>query len=139
MDSIDALRNQVGYKLTKRVAQALSDQEITRDELSQISKDILDNIYDATTKEELFKFLDDLAARWPFLSDTVSEEKNNTRGVSQNKDQQAQVSHIDTLINENKIDDALAAARKATTGETQAAEPGQVQTQDQNQGQEGVN
>lgn len=139
MDSIDALRNQVGYKLTKRVAQALSDQEITRDELSQISKDILDNIYDATTKEELFKFLDDLAARWPFLSDTVSEEKNNTQGVSQNKDQQAQVSHIDTLINENKIDDALAAARKATTGETQAAEPGQVQTQDQNQGQEGVN
>ncbi len=139
MDSIDALRNQVGLTLTKRVAQALSDQEITRDELSQISKDILDNIYDATTKEELFKFLDDLAARWPFLSDTVSEEKNNTQGVSQNKDQQAQVSHIDTLINENKIDDALAAARKATTGETQAAEPGQVQTQDQNQGQEGVN
>ncbi len=109
MNPTDLYRDKIGDRLTRRLAQAYKDEEISRDELSEISTYILENIDKATDNSGILQFLENISAQWPFLSDMVAGEKEEISSQDQNE----KVSQIDTLISENKIDEALKVAKDA--------------------------
>ncbi len=128
MDPVDAYREKIGDRLTRRLAQALKDHEITQDEFAEVASYILENIDNARTAPELVQLLEEIGSQWSFLSDVVTEEKNE----SQNQEVSEKVQQIDTLISQNKIDDALKVARGSTE------EANQNQGQDSSQSQGGI-
>jgi hypothetical protein len=115
MDPVNAYREKIGERLTRRLVQALKDKEIAQDDFAEISTFILDNIDNAKSNEELVQFLEDVARQWPFLSDMVVDEKKE----AETQNVQEKVQQIDTLITQNKIDDALQVAKDATDGQNQ--------------------
>jgi hypothetical protein len=115
MNPTDAYREKIGDRLTRQLAQLLKDGGIDRDELAEISTYILENIDKATSNSELLRFLENISAKWPFLSDMIVSEKNEVA----TQEQQGQVQQIGELIDQNKINDALEVAKDANDNQEQ--------------------
>lgn len=110
MDSTEAYRDKIGERLTRKLAQALQEQEITQEEFSAAASYILDNIDMAKDNIQLVEFLTNLAQKWPIFSDVLTIE----RGEIKEEKEDEVVEKTEALIKENKLDEALAVAENAT-------------------------
>jgi hypothetical protein len=110
MDSVtEAYKNKIGERLTLRLIRAVKDKEITQAELATISSYILENIEEAQSNSEVLEFLEDVAQKWPFLSALLSAEQVEEAEVINKQ----RIEQVGTLINQNKIDEALQVATDA--------------------------
>lgn len=110
MDPIEAYRNKIGERLTRRLAKALQDEKITKDELSEASSYILDNIDIAKDASQLVDFLSALSQKWPIFSDVLTLEEGE---IKEEKEDEA-IEKTEALIKESKFDEALKVAESAT-------------------------
>ena len=107
--TMEAYKNKIGERLTKRLVQALRNKEITQAELATISSYVLENIDEAESNSELLEFLEDIAKKWPFLSALLSSEQAE-KVEEENK---GKIEQVGELIDQNKINEALKVATDA--------------------------
>jgi hypothetical protein len=114
MDSVtEAYKNKIGERITLRLIRALKDKEITQAELATISSYILENIDEVESNSDILEFLEEIAKKWPFLSALVSAEHvEETDAINKQK-----IAEVGTLLNQNKIDEALKVATDANNQE----------------------
>lgn len=62
-------KDQLGYTLTKRLSQAIRDNDIYVEEVDTASNMILTVVDTMNTQEEVVAFLQKLASAWPFLNE----------------------------------------------------------------------
>ena len=109
MNPDEAYKNKIIQRLTLRIADGLEKGELTSEQYEEISSYILQNIDKTKNNSELLAFLEVLSQKWPIFSNMLtSEQTESTPDQSQGK-----VEQIDSLIKENKIDEALKVATDA--------------------------
>ena len=109
MNPDEAYKNKIIQRLTLRIADGLEKGELTSEQYEEISSYILQNIDKTKNNSELLAFLEVLSQKWPIFSNMLtSEQTEATPDQSQGK-----VEQIDSLIKENKIDEALRVATDA--------------------------
>ena len=116
MNPIDeAYKNKIGSRLTKTLADSLSAGKITEDEASEISSYVLNNIDKSQDNSQLLAFVEELAVKWPIFSSILTLENAE---VSEKKEDIA-VEQAESLIKENKLDEALNVVENATSQDNQ--------------------
>ena len=103
-------REAMGEKLTKRIAQALTDGDLTLEQLPDVASLILDTIDRITTHMELVTFLTTLTKDYSFFEDLLTLE----RGEEQEEEAHEKVDKVQQLIEQNRLDEAIKAAQQAS-------------------------
>ena len=103
-------RDKVGKELTLRLAAVMEKEQISEEESRTIADVVLTELDKAQTQEQMLQFLSDLSQKWVFFSDVLTLEK----GVAQGEQEGKETIKVEELIKENKIDEALDAAKAAT-------------------------
>lgn len=98
-----AYRDKIGMLLTDRLISALKNNEISEEEMPNVTSFILGGIDAVQTQEQMLTFLQDLNTKWPIFSSVVTVEK----GESIEKRDEEKVEQMEELIKENKLDEAL--------------------------------
>jgi vesicle coat complex subunit len=118
MDPITAAyKNKITERVARRLSSAVKSGEVTLDELPKVSSYILDNIDKAINNSELLTFLEELTKKYSFFSQLLTSEKVEV--VEQNK--QEALKEVGSLIDQNKIDEALKVATDASSQKTGGA------------------
>lgn len=110
MGSDETYKNKIGERVTRRLAEALGDGEVSQEEAGKISSYILDNIDKVEDNVGLVDFLAGLSQKWPIFSSILIE---NQAESTKEKEQEA-VGQVSALVKENKIDEAIRVAETAT-------------------------
>lgn len=109
--AIDSVyKDKVGKELTLRLTAVMEKEQISEEESRIIADVILTELDKAQTQEQLFQFLSDLSQKWPFFSDVLTLEK----GAAKIEEEGKETVKVEELIKENKLDEALEAAKAAT-------------------------
>lgn len=103
-------KNKIGERLTRRLAKALKDGEITEQEMSTIASYILENINHAKDNAELIVFVEELSKKWPIFSQILVVEQ---REINEENKNQA-IDQAECLMKENKIDEAIKVVENVT-------------------------
>jgi vesicle coat complex subunit len=115
MDSVtEAYKNKITERVARRLADAVKNGEVTMDELPEVSAYVLDNIDKATNNSELLTFLEELGQKYSFFAQLLTAEK--VEEVEQNK--QEALTEASSLLNQNKIDEALKVVTDANNQKT---------------------
>lgn len=110
MDPDEAYKNKIGERLTGILLDALENGEVSEEESSDISSYILDHINKAKDNASLFDFLTTLSKTWPIFSKALTMENEE---ILNNKKNEA-IGQASSLIQENKIDEAIKIVENAT-------------------------
>lgn len=109
--AIDSVyRDKVGKELTLRLTGVMEKEQISEEESRTIADVILTELDKVQTQAQMLQFLSDLSQKWLFFSDVLTLEK----GVAQGEQEGKETIKVEELIKENKIDEALDAAKAAT-------------------------
>ena len=109
MNPDEAYKNKILERVALKIADSLENGQLSKEQASEISSYILENIDNKKNNSELFSFLEELAVKWPMFSGLVASEQSEVvETVKQEK-----VEEIGDLIKDNKIDEALKAATEA--------------------------
>lgn len=110
MNPDETYKNNIGERLTKTLAEALSQGVVSEEEASSIANYILENIDKAQNSTQILDFLTELTQKWPIFDPTLTMEL----GEAMDKKEEGAVEKAENLIKENKIDEALKVAESAT-------------------------
>lgn len=110
MNPFDTYKNKIGERLTKVLIDALEAGEISQKEASEVSSYILDNIDKAQDNSQLFDFLTTISNKWSIFSNVLASEQEE---ISNTKKEEA-IGQASSLIEENKIDEAIKVVENAT-------------------------
>lgn len=110
MNPDEAYKNKIGERVVRRIAQALKDKEISLEEASTMASYLLGNIDKAKDNLQLLNFLEEMAKKWPIFSNILTAEQ----GEIADKKEKIAIEQASSLIQENKIDEAIKVAESAT-------------------------
>lgn len=110
MDSFTLYRERIGETLTRRLAEAIGQEVVTVAQASEISEAILSGIDTTTNPTELMQFVEELANKWTIFDPILFSEKGQ---LSESQETNA-VTQISDLLKDNKIEEAITTATRAT-------------------------
>ena len=105
----EAYKNKIGERVTRIVADTLSQGVISEDDAREIAEYVLDNIDKAQTSGQVMDFLTELTAKWPIFDSLLTIEL----GQAHEQEESAAIEETEKLIKKNKIEEALKVAEQA--------------------------
>ncbi|MCL4353719.1 hypothetical protein M1615_04660 [Patescibacteria group bacterium] len=115
----EAYKNKIGERLTRRLAEAIKNQEIDQEKAVFLASYILSNLDGAQDNSQLADFVSGLSSEWPMFSriSTNSTEQDHDQGnqIAGEKTEKTEdaIGEISGLIKQNKIDEAISVAKLA--------------------------
>ena len=99
----EVYKNKIGSQLTKRLAQALDEGDVTVEEARKVASYILANIDNATNHPQLINFLTQLSKKWSFYSGILTIEK----GKKLDEEEEEKIEEVTELIKKDKVEEAI--------------------------------
>lgn len=96
-------RNKIGNQLALRVAEALTNHELTLKDLPEIADYILLQLKQIQSHQELTLFLKNLSSKWPVFKNISDIEKGEEVMDKEKK----QIDQVEKFMQEKKVDQAL--------------------------------
>jgi len=115
MDILVEEKKKIEEAIVENMITALEQEKITEDEMSTISGFVLDGIDAVTSKQDLEKFLEELAGKWDIFKPILILEK----GKLQEKVEDEVTEGVLLLLEHGKIDHAIKLAQSATHNHNQ--------------------
>jgi len=114
----EVYKNKLGARIANIIGEALIQLKITQEESEQMGRYVLENIDLAKTNSELLDFITNLSAKWPIFNSILTSDDQASSSVASSVQTQEKTDEIvhaaENLLKENKIDEALQVAKKAT-------------------------
>lgn len=128
MDPFQAFKDKMGMRIAGILKDSLSQGIINADQSDEIATYILNNIDLATTNSELFTFVEKLSVKWPIFNSILTSSEQIQTPASMDNSAQEKTDQIiqatESLLKENKIDEALRVAKTATENPAQDPQNG---------------
>lgn len=116
MHPIDkAYKDKIGERLTRELANGLTDGTVTEEEAAEIATYILENLNKTKDSSEILNFLEEFVKKWPIFEPILNLEQANTI----DKKEDVAIQQAESLIKENRIDEALNVVESATRQDQQ--------------------
>lgn len=118
--TVQAYKDKIGMRIAGILSESLSKGVITADQSDEMATYILENINLTTTNSELLTFIENLSAKWPIFSSILTSPDQAQTPINSIQEKTDQAVHeAEGLLKENKIDEALQAAKTVTENPVQ--------------------